>query len=71
MDIFILIFPLLAGWLLDKLIGDPLYLPHPVVGFGKLISFFEKRWNRGMHRVGKGRLQLSCLSDLYMCFLLC
>lgn len=54
MDIFILIFPLLAGWLLDKLIGDPLYLPHPVVGFGKLISFFEKRWNRGMHRVGKG-----------------
>ena len=31
--------PLLAGWLLDKLLGDPQYLPHPVVGFGKMISF--------------------------------
>ena len=54
MDIFVLILPLLAGWLLDKLIGDPFWLPHPIVGFGKLISFCEKRWNKGKHRVKKG-----------------
>ena len=46
--------PLLAGWLLDKLLGDPQYLPHPVVGFGKMISFAEHRLNRGTHRKAKG-----------------
>lgn len=54
MDMYILILPLLAGWVLDKLIGDPVWLPHPVVGFGKMISFCEKRWNKGTHRIGKG-----------------
>ena len=39
MDIYVLILPLLIGWILDKLLGDPVGLPHPVVGFGKLISF--------------------------------
>lgn len=46
--------PLLAGWLLDLLFGDPPRLPHPVVGYGKLISFFEKRLNRGVRRKLKG-----------------
>ncbi|MBT9168045.1 MAG: Cobalamin biosynthesis protein CobD [Syntrophomonadaceae bacterium] len=31
------------AFLLDLLIGDPRWLPHPVVCFGKLISFLEKR----------------------------
>ena len=46
--------PLLAGWLLDKLLGDPQHLPHPVVGFGKMISFAEHRLNRGTHRKARG-----------------
>ena len=54
MDIYVLILPLLIGWILDKLLGDPVGLPHPVVGFGKLISFCEKRWNCGTHRMLKG-----------------
>ncbi len=54
MDIYVLILPLLIGWILDKLLGDPIGLPHPVVGFGKLISFCEKRWNCGTHRMLKG-----------------
>lgn len=54
MDIYILIFPLLIGWILDKLFGDPAGLPHPVVGFGKMISFCERRWNRGGYRRLKG-----------------
>lgn len=54
MDIYILMFPLLIGWILDKLFGDPAGLPHPVVGFGKMISFCEIRWNRGGYRRLKG-----------------
>lgn len=45
---------LAAGVVLDKVLGDPLWLPHPVVGFGRLISFFEHRCNRGRFRRLKG-----------------
>ncbi|MBO7372453.1 MAG: cobalamin biosynthesis protein CobD [Bacteroidales bacterium] len=50
------IIALLCGWLLDLLVGDPARLPHPVVGFGKLIAAGEKRWNNGSHRRRKGAL---------------
>ena len=39
--------PLLTAWLLDHWLGDPAWLPHPVVAFGKAISFCEHRLNRG------------------------
>ena len=45
---------LLVGWLADLLLGDPAWLPHPVVGFGKLIAAGEKRWNKGDDRRRKG-----------------
>ena len=45
---------LLIGWLGDRLLGDPLWLPHPVVGFGKIIAFFEWLLNRGRWRKFKG-----------------
>ena len=48
------LFPLLAGWLLDLVLGDPSWLPHPVVGFGKMIAFCEHRLNKGRHRKQKG-----------------
>lgn len=48
------IFTLLAGWLADLFLGDPAGLPHPVVGFGKLIAAGEKRWNKGENRRRKG-----------------
>ncbi len=50
----ILILPLLLGWLLDFIFGDPVRLPHPVVWFGKMISFGERRLNKGKHRMAKG-----------------
>lgn len=50
----ILLLPLLAGWLLDVFFGDPVRLPHPVVWFGRAISFFEHRLNDGAHRRLKG-----------------
>lgn len=50
----ILLTGLIAGWLLDLMIGDPSWLPHPVVGMGKSIAFMERRLNHGSHRVTKG-----------------
>ncbi len=45
---------LIFGWILDLLLGDPAWLPHPVVGFGKMIAFGEHRLNKGTHRKLKG-----------------
>lgn len=45
---------LLIGWVADLLLGDPRWLPHPVVWFGKSISFCEHRLNHGRHRQLKG-----------------
>ena len=47
---------LLVGWMLDWLFGDPVRLPHPIVWFGRMISFGEKRLNHGSHRKMKGAL---------------
>ena len=47
---------LLAGWLLDVAFGDPSWLPHPIVAFGKMISMGEYRFNKGLHRKVKGAL---------------
>ncbi|MDE7166404.1 MAG: adenosylcobinamide-phosphate synthase CbiB [Bacteroidaceae bacterium] len=51
-----LIIPLLTACLLDAAFGDPAGLPHPVVGFGRMISWAERRLNRGRHRKAKGAL---------------
>ena len=40
--------------MLDLLLGDPVWLPHPVVWFGKAIAACERRLNRGGHRKLKG-----------------
>lgn len=58
------ILPLLIGWLLDLLIGDPQWLPHPVVWFGKAISACEHKLNRGHHRNAKGAVVAICLIAL-------
>ena len=50
------ILPLLIGWILDLLLGDPRWMPHPVVWFGKMISLGEKRLNKGIYRKLKGAL---------------
>ena len=47
---------LLIGWLLDLIFGDPVRLPHPIVWFGRIISFGEKHLNRCTHRQLKGAL---------------
>jgi len=54
--LIMLLLPLLAGALLDALIGDPAWFPHPVVGMGKLIGGAEKALNHGARRMLKGAL---------------
>ena len=48
--VFTLSLPLLTAWLLDRWLGDPVWLPHPVVAFGKMISFSEHLLNKGQNR---------------------
>lgn len=47
---------LLVGWLLDLLLGDPVWLPHPVVAFGKVIAFGEHHLNKEHYRKTKGAI---------------
>ena len=57
------------GYLLDLIFGDPERLPHPIVWFGKLISWGEHRLNRGQHRMAKGAV-MSVAYILLMFFVL-
>lgn len=47
---------LLIALAFDWWLGDPSWLPHPVVAFGKMIAFGEKHLNKGSHRKAKGAL---------------
>ena len=74
----LLILPLFIGWVLDLLLGDPVWMPHPVVGFGKMIAAGEKWLNKGKHRQLKGGMMsfflvllvfsVACLS-LYLLYI--
>ncbi|GAA0892062.1 adenosylcobinamide-phosphate synthase CbiB [Fulvivirga kasyanovii] len=57
---YLVILPLLLGYLLDLTLGDPRWLPHPIRWFGQWISFGEKRLNKGSLKVLKG----ACLTIL-------
>lgn len=50
----LVLIPLVAGYVLDLLLGDPRRLPHPVVLFGNLIGWIERKWNKGRCRFLKG-----------------
>ena len=44
----------ILGYLLDLLLGDPRWFPHPIRGFGYLIASGEHSLNRGKNRVVTG-----------------
>lgn len=60
--------PLIFGWILDRLLGDPEKMPHPIVLFGKVISFLEHRLNHGSYRLLKGAIV--CFVLILIVFLL-
>lgn len=55
-EIITIILPLLIGWSADMLFGDPQWLPHPIIGFGKIISWGERKLNHKNKRKLKGAL---------------
>lgn len=67
MDSLYAILPLFIAIAFDWWLGDPAWLPHPVVGFGKLIAFGERRLNKGSHRKLKGALLAIGLIALVFC----
>ena len=54
MNLLSLDIALLIAFLLDLLLGDPRWLPHPIRWFGKAIAFCDSRFNKGENRVFKG-----------------
>lgn len=58
------ILPLLCGWTLDLLAGDPRWLPHPVVAFGRAIAWCERQLNKGRGRLVKGAATALTLTAL-------
>ncbi|MFA9558474.1 adenosylcobinamide-phosphate synthase CbiB [Evansella sp. AB-rgal1] len=50
---------IIGAIVIDLLIGDPRWIPHPVIQIGKLVSTLEKRWNKGAGRKIKGFLLTS------------
>ena len=48
--------PLIIGYLLDLIFGDPRKLPHPIVAFGNIIGWCERHFNKGEHKKRNGCL---------------
>ncbi len=71
MDNYTHIIVILSAIILDLLLGDPLWLPHPIVLMGKSIAWFEKRLNKGKNRQKKGLITVVVLvSACYFVFAL-
>ncbi|MDA3929397.1 MAG: adenosylcobinamide-phosphate synthase CbiB [Prolixibacteraceae bacterium] len=51
-----LVYPLLIGFVLDLVLGDPNWLPHPIRWFGWAIAKTEQKFNNGDQSKRKGAL---------------
>ncbi len=68
-QIELIILPLLLGYILDLIFGDPRKLPHPIVLFGNTISFFTKHLNKGKYQLTKGALlAFGLATSVYLLF---
>ena len=59
-----LVIALVVAWLMDLALGDPAWLPHLVVGFGKMIAWGERHLNKGGHRKLKGAVMTVFLDSI-------
>ncbi len=65
MTLFVLtLLSVLAGFLIDCILGDPRWLPHPVVLIGKLISFSEKTLRRAFPKTDRGAFAAGLLAAI-------
>jgi adenosylcobinamide-phosphate synthase len=60
--------PLVAGYLLDLLLGDPRWLPHPIRLFGNVIAKGETLLNKGNYKLLKGAILTIILCALVFSF---
>ncbi len=59
----------LLAYVLDLLLGDPIALPHPVVYFGRMIAFCERKLNNGGSRIIKGMFSsIVLIAIVYVAF---
>jgi adenosylcobinamide-phosphate synthase len=63
-----MIAPLLAGYLLDLLLGDPRNWPHPIRLFGRMIDIGRRLLNQGRYRFTKGLLLTVILCTITYAF---
>lgn len=67
-NFLMIVIPLVAGYLLDLLVGDPEWLPHPIRLFGTAIAKWEEVLNKGTYRLLKGALLTIALCLLTFIF---
>ena len=68
-EFYQIVIPLVIGFILDSLLGDPLWLPHPIRWFGKVIFFFEDKLNKDKNITLKGCcMALVLISTTYFAF---
>ena len=71
MDFNLIVIPLIVGFVLDSVFGDPLWLPHPIRLFGNAISFLEKSFNIGKNKKIKGAvISIFLITTTYLILLL-
>ena len=58
---------LVIGFCIDLVVGDPHSIPHPVIGIGKQISFFEKILRHLFPKNVTGETVATGSNDLYRC----
>jgi adenosylcobinamide-phosphate synthase len=65
----LIIFSVILAYILDLILGDPTNLPHPIVGFGKIIHISDKKLNKnGKLRLKGAFVALSLCIATYLCF---
>jgi adenosylcobinamide-phosphate synthase len=69
MEKLLVIAPLVSGYILDLIIGDPDNWPHPVRVFGNAIAAGDKLLNKNPSQFLKGMLLaiFLCLLAFYFC----
>jgi len=65
----IAVLALITGFIVDLILGDPLWLPHPVRGIGSLVSKGEKVCRTFDCRTASGQLVCGIVLALVVCFL--
>lgn len=66
---YLIVIPLILGYIADLIVGDPERMPHPIRLFGNLIAAGDRTLNQGRYRFAKGMLlSITLTSGTYLIF---